>query len=216
MPVPSNLPNKRKSGGCLPACLEWVFFATFFCTLLFILVSVISAFDLPVHVFASEVVPSSEQNTYLSGSSSQPSCQVSARFPDKILQWCHWITRYALDHDLSPDLIAALIWQESGGNPQAYSHSGAVGLMQIMPSDGIATKFMCKNGPCFADRPLTSDLHEAEFNIFYGTKLLRKLINHHKGDIRSALKSYGPMDVGYHYADTVLALYHRYGVLTQP
>ena len=31
-----------------------------------------------------------------------------------------------------------------------------------------------------------------------------------KGDIREALRAYGPMDVGYSYADIVLGLYHRY------
>jgi len=44
-------------------------------------------------------------------------------------------------------LIAAVILQESGGDPSAYSSSGAVGLMQVMPRDGIAAEFMCVNGP---------------------------------------------------------------------
>lgn len=137
-------------------------------------------------------------------------CRVSDKFPPNILQWCILITRYAEKADLSPDLIAALIVQESGGKPLAYSHSGAVGLMQVMPRDGIATKFMCKNGPCFANRPSIAELQDPEFNISYGTRMLAGLFSRF-GNMRDALKSYGPMDVGYSYADKVLAIENRYG-----
>jgi hypothetical protein len=137
-------------------------------------------------------------------------CRVSEQFPPNILQWCNLITLYAEKADLSPDLIAALIVQESGGKPLAYSHSGAVGLMQVMPRDGIATKFICKNGPCFANRPLIAELQDPEFNISYGTRMLAGL-NSRFGNMRDALKSYGPMDVGYSYADKVLAIEKRYG-----
>lgn len=137
-------------------------------------------------------------------------CRVSDRFPPNILQWCNLITRYAEKNNLSPDLIAALIVQESGGKPLAYSHSGAVGLMQVMPRDGIAIKFMCKNGPCFASRPTIAELQDPEYNISYGTRMLAGLYNRF-GNMRDALKSYGPMDVGYSYADKVLAIEKRYG-----
>ena len=63
-------------------------------------------------------------------------CRISSKFPQSILQWCDLITAKAEQTGLEPDLIAALIWQESGGNPLAYSSSGAVGLMQVMPRDG--------------------------------------------------------------------------------
>jgi soluble lytic murein transglycosylase-like protein len=137
-------------------------------------------------------------------------CRVSDRFPPNILQWCVLITRYAEKNSLSPDLIAALIVQESSGKPQAYSHSGAVGLMQVMPRDGIAAKFMCKNGPCFTNRPTIAELQDPEFNISYGTRMLAGLFKRF-GNMRDALKSYGPMDVGYSYADKVLAIEKRYG-----
>lgn len=136
-------------------------------------------------------------------------CSVSQEFPDKILRWCDLISQYAGQRNLDPDLLAALILQESGGNPQAYSHSGAVGLMQVMPRNGLAAGFMCKNGPCFKDRPTINELEDPEFNISYGSKMLAGLINK-KGSVREALKSYGPMDVGYSYSDTVLSIYKRY------
>jgi hypothetical protein len=136
-------------------------------------------------------------------------CRVSNAFPDSILQWCELITRYADQNEFPPDLIAAVMLQESGGQHLAYSHSGAVGLMQVMPRDGIAQKFMCKNGPCFTSRPSISELEDPEFNISYGTRMLAGL-NNRFGNIRDALKSYGPMDVGYSYADKVLAIFERY------
>ena len=100
--------------------------------------------------------------------------------------------------------------QESGGNPNAYSSSGAAGLMQIMPRDGIAAGFMCTNGPCFADRPTTNELiNDPEGNIAYGTGMISGLIDRF-GNTRDALKSYGPMDVGYYYADIVLGIYNSH------
>lgn len=143
--------------------------------------------------------------------SDSETCAVSQRYPASILQWCGLITSYSQKRGLHPDLVAALIWQESGGNPNAFSHSGAVGLMQVMPSDGIAASFMCANGPCFKDRPSARQLKDPEFNISYGTKFLAGLVRRYGGNIREALKSYGPMDVGYYYADKVTGIFHRYG-----
>jgi soluble lytic murein transglycosylase-like protein len=136
-------------------------------------------------------------------------CQVSDKFPSKILQWCELITSYAIQNSLSPDLIASVIWQESGGNPTAYSKSGAVGLMQVMPKDGKAAAFMCVNGPCFSNRPSTAELNDPEFNVAYGTEMLAELYQR-RGTIRDALMSYGPMNVGYYYADKVLNIYENY------
>lgn len=136
-------------------------------------------------------------------------CQVSNKFSDNILQWCQEISHFSAQYDLHPDLTAAVMLQESGGNPKAYSRSGAVGLMQIMPRDGIAASFMCINGPCFSNRPTTKELEDPEFNIEFGTRMLAGLISRH-GNVRDALKFYGPMDVGYRYADKVLAIYDNY------
>ena len=136
-------------------------------------------------------------------------CAVSSQFPPKITRWCNLITQYATKHNLDPDLIAALIWLESGGNEQAFSQSGAVGLMQIMPRDGLAASFMCVNGPCFQDRPLSDELRNPEYNIAFGTRYLSSLIQKN-GNLREALKSYGPLDAGYLYSDKVLSIFNRY------
>ncbi|OGO29151.1 MAG: hypothetical protein A2W33_02995 [Chloroflexi bacterium RBG_16_52_11] len=178
-----------------------------------IVVILLTTFITTNATFATSAGSSASANAELGTSpetESQVECQVSQAYPQKILRWCNLITRYAIKHDLPPDLIAALIWQESGGSPAAYSRSGAVGLMQVMPRDGIATKFKCPNGPCFAKRPTMDELRDPEFNIQFGTRMLAGLFKR-KGSLREALHAYGPMDGGYYYADKVLAIYEGYG-----
>lgn len=136
-------------------------------------------------------------------------CSISSGYPDTVLQWCEPIERSAHYYGVDPNLVAAVMLQESGGDPAAYSKSGAVGLMQVMPRDGLAKDFICINGPCFASRPTVEELLEPHFNIDYGISLLSGLISRY-GDVREALSAYGPMNVGYSYADTVLAIYARY------
>ena len=136
-------------------------------------------------------------------------CKLSSDYPESIDQWCSQITYYSEQKNLDPDQIAAVMLQESGGNPTAYSTSGAVGLMQVMPRDGIASSFQCVNGPCFANRPSSRELQNPEFNVKYGTGMHAGLVSRH-GDVREALRAYGPMDVGYYYADKVLGIYQAY------
>jgi len=135
-------------------------------------------------------------------------CLVSGTFPTSILQWCDLISRYAQNRGLEPNLVAAMMLQESGGDPLAYSNSGAVGLLQVMPRDGIASSFMCKNGPCFTNRPSIEELQNPEFNVEYSTGMMANLIEKY-GNVRDALKAYGPMDVGYYYADKILRIYEN-------
>lgn len=168
-----------------------------------------SAGPLPTHPNTGDPV-SSSPDAVIDQTFAVDECRVSDKFPEAILQWCSIISAHAEKHDLSPDLIAAIIWQESGGDPGAYSKSGAVGLMQVMPSDGLAASFNCINGPCFSNRPTIQELQDPEFNIAYGTRLLANLVNR-TGSIREALKSYGPMNMGYYYADLVLSLLEKYG-----
>jgi soluble lytic murein transglycosylase-like protein len=136
-------------------------------------------------------------------------CAISSAYPEKIQRWCQQISREASEHNIDANLIAAVMLQESGGNPDAYSKSGAVGLMQVMPRDGLAASFQCKNGPCFSARPSMDELFDPDFNIDYGARMLAGLINR-RGSVREALFAYGPMDMGYRYADIVLAHYNRY------
>jgi hypothetical protein len=120
-------------------------------------------------------------------------CSISQSFPDSVRQWCGLIDKYAATQ----------------GDPNAYSHSGAVGLMQVMPSDGLAAGFMCVNGPCFASRPSMAELYDPEFNLSYGMRMLAGLVQR-RGSVRDALLAYGPAEVGYYYADKVLAIYEAH------
>ena len=156
---------------------------------------------------ASETTaPSTNQTT---AQPSSPDCSLPIRFPASIRQWCGQIETYARKSGVDAALIASVMLQESGGNVRAYSSSGAVGLMQVMPRDGIATKFQCSGKPCFASRPSMAELYDPEYNISYGTHMLAGLIQR-TGSTREALRSYGPMDVGYYYADKVLRILENY------
>lgn len=128
---------------------------------------------------------------------------------DKTLEYCDLIVEASEKTGLDPTLLAVLIYWESGGDSQAISSSGAVGLMQVMPRDGLAASFECINGPCFASRPTMEELEDPAFNIEYGSNILSGLLAR-TGSIREALFSYGPMDVGFEeYADKLLSLFER-------
>ncbi len=137
------------------------------------------------------------------------SCAISMNYPEKIQQWCELITDAAQNTGMPANLIAAVILQESGGHPTILSHSGAVGLMQVMPRDGLAAEFICANGPCFANRPTIAELKDPTFNINYGSRMLANLFAKH-GSYREALFRYGPIDMGYAYADKVLNIWGTY------
>jgi len=149
------------------------------------------------------------QNKYVISETRTSSKKLSPKFPESIQKWKPVIESSALETGLDPNLIAAVMLQESGGDSQAYSTSGAVGLMQVMPRDGIASEFICGNAPCFINRPTINELMDPSFNIQYGSSYLAGLIRK-KGSEREALYTYGPMDMGYGYADIVLTIFKNY------
>ena len=135
--------------------------------------------------------------------------QLSVKYPQSIQKWLEEIEYSADKYGLDPNLIAAVMLQESGGQSTVISTSGAVGLMQIMPRDGIASSFICGDNPCFKNRPSINELLDPNYNIDFGTRLLFGLLKT-SGSTRNALKTYGPMDVGFYYADIVLSIYSAY------
>jgi hypothetical protein len=186
-----------------------VILGTIFGSLVVGLVGWLLARNVEIHPGVEVAYAASASQDVGQAAAAESECLVSHKFPQGILQWCDVIGKAAAQADLPPNLIAAVILQESGGDPSAYSSSGAVGLMQVMPRDGIAASFECINGPCFASRPSIDELMDPQFNIQYGTQMLAGLIAK-SGDPREALRAYGPMDMAYGYADKVLAIYDRY------
>ena len=77
-----------------------------------------------------------------------------------------------------PNVIRALIEQESGFNPQARSPAGAQGLMQIMP--GTATQYGGAG----------KNLLDAATNIDLGTKIFADLMQRFGNDMNKALTAY--------------------------
>lgn len=77
---------------------------------------------------------------------------------------------------VTPDLLRAMIGQESSFRPCAVSRKGAQGLMQLMP----ATQ---------ADFGVT-DPFDPKQNIDAGARLIRQLLNRYGGDLALALGAY--------------------------
>ena len=79
-------------------------------------------------------------------------------------------------------LIAAVISQESSGDPDAVSEKGALGLMQVMPATAKEIA---------ADLGMGSfDLKNPQDNQKIGTAYLIKLLKEFGGDIELALTAY--------------------------
>ena len=86
------------------------------------------------------------------------------------------IFRAGVRNGVDPRFIHAVIWQESKYKPQARSHAGAQGLMQLMP--GTARRFGCTNA------------YDTAANIEAGTKYLRFLLQRFNGNVSLALAGY--------------------------
>jgi hypothetical protein len=99
----------------------------------------------------------------------------------KVLRWGKYILRASEKYGVDPAIIAAMIEQESGGNPTVNSHAGAIGLMQLMPRTAQGLKV---------------DPYDPEQNIEGGTKYLAIQLKRF-GDLELALAAYnaGPGNV---------------------
>jgi hypothetical protein len=93
------------------------------------------------------------------------------------------IQEAARTYGVDADLVRAVIQTESNFDPQAKSHAGAQGLMQLMPQ--LVKELGIRNP------------FDPRENIFGGTKYLSRLLDRHDGDVALALASFnaGPRNV---------------------
>ena len=111
----------------------------------------------------------------------EPTWYERLRYP---LRYEEFIAGHSDNYGLEPQLLAAVIYQESKFDASARSSSGAVGLMQLLPEtgQGIADR-------TGGDEWRPEDLLEPELNIRYGSWYLRHLLDKY-GDEELALAAY--------------------------
>ena len=112
---------------------------------------------------------------------SKPSWWERAWYP---LRYEQIVRGHAQHYDLDAALLAAVIYQESKFKADARSSSGAIGLMQLLPTtaQGIAVH---TGGTAFR----VDDLYDPEINIRYGAWYLHHLMQKY-GDEETALAAY--------------------------
>ena len=132
----------------------------------------------PANTFFTAGWTSEPMNPSLGASDASPTCDPVGRE-----QMESMIKSNAEKNGLTPDVLRALIRQESAFYPCAVSSKGAMGLMQLMP--GTAAELNVLNP------------FDPGENVRAGTQYLRQLLDRYDGDLVLALSAYnaGPSRV---------------------
>ena len=133
---------------------------------------------------------------------------VPSTVSERLAMWEPLLQELCEKYQVDPDLARAVMRCESGGNPNAVSSAGAIGLMQLMP--GTA-------------RGLGVDPKDPRRNLEGGIKYLAQLADKYDGDYMKTLAAYNagsgrvdsyggvpPFPETQRYVQNVLALYRKY------
>ncbi len=138
--------------------------------------------ELPVHgssLSAPRRIPSSSPQQVPQEREGSPAESVPERVVDRIRAalrpYWEWIQQVAEKANLPSSLVAAVVWVESAGNPQAVSPAGAQGLMQLMPQTARMLG--------------VTDPFDPRQNLEAGSRYLRQLMERF-GELRLALAAY--------------------------
>jgi soluble lytic murein transglycosylase-like protein len=134
--------------------------------------------------------------------------EVPESVAERLAMWESHLQEMSQKYGIDPDLARAVMRMESGGNPNAVSSAGAIGLMQLMP--GTA-------------RGLGVNPKDPRRNIEGGVKYLAQLADKYEGDYERTLAAYNagsarvdsyggipPFPETQRYVKNVLALYKKY------
>jgi soluble lytic murein transglycosylase-like protein len=128
--------------------------------------------------------------------------------PSPEAEWESQLSFLAAEYGVDEELVRAVVRIESGGRPDAVSHKGAMGLMQLMP--GTARMLGVE------------DPYDPVQNLEGGIKYLSQLSDKYNGDLVKTLAAYNagpgrvdsyggvpPFEETQRYVRNVLALYER-------
>lgn len=113
-----------------------------------------------------------------------PSLLFKSMYP---LRYEDEITASAASHGVDPYLVAAVIRLESSWDPEASSHQGARGLMQLMPE---TAQDMVAKGLVDGKRYSYENLEDPAINIEYGCAYLSYLLTYFNGATDRAIAAY--------------------------
>lgn len=113
-----------------------------------------------------------------------PSLLFKSMYP---LRYEDEITASAATHGVDPYLVAAVIRSESSWDPEASSHQGARGLMQLMPE---TAQDMVAKGLVDGKRYSYENLEDPTINIEYGCAYLSYLMTYFNGATDRAIAAY--------------------------
>jgi hypothetical protein len=135
--------------------------------------------------------------------------------PARFTRYDEYIRAAATLYQIPEQLVRAVIKVESDYDPRAVSHSGACGLMQLMPQT--------------AEILQVRDIHDPRENIFGGTRFLRILANSFNGDLSLTIAGYNagedavvraggipPIAETQDYVVKVTHFYRRYRTIPEP